>query len=71
MFKEFLSAVRTSPDAQDALERAAKDELCRNFGNAWKVIVDYDEDKPAEKKELNGRVEMVVRVEREGRRITR
>jgi len=70
-FKDFIAEIRASPEPRAALEVAASDPYCRNFGNAWKVLVDYDEDKPAEKKELSGKVEMVVVVERESRRITR
>lgn len=70
LFKEFLEAVRSNPDAQDALLKAAKDPDSKNFGNAWKVLTDYDDAKPAAKKAMTGTFDVTVRVQREGRRVT-
>lgn len=69
-FKDFLARLRQSPGLHLALERAAQDETCQGFKSALKVLSDYDDDKPAEKKVLSGKLEVVVRVAREGRRIT-
>lgn len=50
-FKSFLKALREDPEAQQAIERAAKDEKGRAFAAAWGVITDYDEGKPGKKVE--------------------
>ncbi len=55
-----LKDLRRSAEAQQALARAAADETCRGFGTAWKVLADYDEEKPAERKELKGDVKVSV-----------
>lgn len=69
-FKDFLARLRQDPTLHEALERAARDETSRGFASALKVMTDYDDDKPAEKKQLSGKVEVVVRIAREGRRVT-
>jgi hypothetical protein len=67
----FLKELRESPDAQAALEAAALDHNNRNFGNAWKLAAMYDEEKPAEKRELSGKitVELAERLKRARERI--
>lgn len=70
VFKTFLARLRQDPDFQDALEKAAKDPTGRGFGAALKVVTDYDDDKPAEKKQIGGAIELRVKIEREGRRIS-
>lgn len=69
-FKAFLATLRTDPTFQDALEKAAKDPDSRGFSSALKVISDYDDDKPAEKRQIVGPVEVHVKVTREGARRT-
>ena len=69
-FKDFLKRLRANPEALAALERAAKDETLRSFGGAWKLASEYDEDKPAEKKQISGKVEVRVSIVRENRRNT-
>lgn len=69
-FKDFLAKLRANPEALTAFETAAKDPTHRNFGAAWKLMADYDEEKPPEKRQIVGPVEVTVRVVREGRRIT-
>ena len=69
-FKDFLAKLRANPKALEALERGACDETLKSFGSAWKLITEYDPDKPAARKELSGKVEVTVRVAREGRRQT-
>ena len=62
--------MRDDPDARAALVAAASYSTCRNFGNAWKLATDYDAEKPAEKHTIVGPIEVRVRIEREGRRVT-
>ena len=69
VFKDFLRTLRESPEARAALELAMTSASGRNFGNAWKIATDYDDEKPAEKSEA--KMELVIKIEREGRRITR
>lgn len=69
-FKDFLKRLREDPAFQDALEAAALDYKSRGYTAALKVITDYDDTKPAEKKQIVGPVEVRVRVIREGRRAT-
>lgn len=69
-FKDFLAELRRDPLAQAALEKAAKDSESRSFGAAWKIVADYDDEKPAEKRQIVGPVEVHVKFAREGRRVT-
>lgn len=69
-FTSFLTKLRQNPALHQALERAVTDETSPGFRSALKVLTDYDTEKPAEKKELSGKLEVTVRVAREGRRIT-
>lgn len=69
-FKAFLSKLRSDPGFQQAIETAAKDPGSRGFSAALKLVTDYDDEKPAEKKEVSGKLEVRVRIEREGRRVT-
>ena len=69
-FKDFLADLRRDPQALAALRAAACDPSLRSFGAAWKLAADYDDDKPAEKRQIVGPVEVRVRIEREGRRVT-
>jgi hypothetical protein len=50
-FTSFLKTVREDPEAQAAIERAAKDEKSRAFSAAWGIITDYDEQRPGQKVE--------------------
>ena len=69
-FKAFLAKLRNNPKALAALEAAACDPTLKSFGAAWKLATDYDDDKPAEKRQIVGPVEVHVKVVREGRRLT-
>jgi hypothetical protein len=66
----FLAELRQKPDVHQAIEEAASDPNCRNFGMALKLIAEYDHERPAEKRQIVGPVEVRVRYEREGRRAT-
>lgn len=69
-FKDFLAQLRRDPEALEAFRQAALDPTCRSFGSAWKLMSDYDDEKPAEKKQIVGPIEVRVKMVREGRRIT-
>jgi hypothetical protein len=45
-FKNFIRELRDNPDVQDALKRAAQDEYSRGFAAAWKIITEYDPERP-------------------------
>lgn len=63
-FKHFLANLRNSAAAQRALQKAAEDSKSPNFRTAWKLLSEYDEEKPAPpKQELGG--ELIVRVVRD------
>lgn len=66
----FLKRLRQSAKAQLALQAAAEDPDSRNFATAWRYLAEYDDDKPAEKRELSGKVEISVKMTREGPRRT-
>ena len=61
-FRLFLASIRDSPAAQEALRQAASDPNSRNFGPAWRVLTDYDDDKPAKKSEVSGPLAGPVKV---------
>jgi hypothetical protein len=69
-FKDFLAELRRDPEFQDAVRQAAKDPNSRGFGNALKLLAEYDDEKPAEKRQIVGPVEVHVKIAREGRRVT-
>lgn len=69
-FTRFLARLRQSPELHASLERAIMDEKGRGFASALKVLTDYDTEKPAEKRELSGQVQVTVVVKREGKRRT-
>ena len=69
-FKDFLAELRASPEFQAALKQAASDPNSRGFGNAVKLLAEYDDDKPAEKRQIVGPIEVRVKIAREGRRTT-
>lgn len=64
-FKDFLARLRRDPKALAAFRAAALDSSNRSFGAAWKLAAEYDEEKPAEKKQLQGKFEVSVRFVRE------
>ena len=41
-----LRAIREDPRAQDALREAACDPESRGFGVAWRILTEYDPDRP-------------------------
>lgn len=65
-----LAKLRESPELAQSLENAVKDYESRAFPAALKLLSDYDSEKPAEKHAIVGPVEVRVRIEREGRRVT-
>src|ERR1700737_162464 len=67
-FKNFLSDLRADPAGLAAFETVARDPKLKNWGAAWKLMADYDDDKPAEKHAIVGPVEVRVKIVREGRR---
>lgn len=70
-FKDFMrDEIRNGFKSRHALVEASQDPESKSFSTAWKVATDYDDDKPAEKRQIVGPVEVVVKVVREGRRIT-
>jgi hypothetical protein len=66
----FLAELRQKPDVHQAIEEAASDPDCRSFGMALRLIAEYDNEKPAEKRQIVGPVEVHVKMVREGRRLT-
>jgi hypothetical protein len=50
-FKDFLAELRRDPDAQAALEAAAKNPKSPGFRSAWQLAAQYDTEKPGEKHE--------------------
>lgn len=69
-FKAFLAKLRADPGFHAAIETAAKDPSSRGYSAALKLVSEYDEDKPAEKQQIVGPIEVSVRIVREGRRVT-
>ncbi len=69
-FKTFLAKLRSDPEFHDALEKASRDPESRGFNAALKLMSDYDDEKPAEKRQIVGPVEVHVKFAREGRRTT-
>lgn len=69
-FKNFLAKLRRDPRLHASLEQAIANPESRGFSSALKLLTEYDDDKPVEKKELSGKLEVLVRVAREGRRVT-
>ncbi len=63
-FKDFIrEEIRNGFKSRHALVEASQDTESKAFGIAWKLAADYDDEKPAEKKELSG--ELVIRVVRD------
>jgi hypothetical protein len=70
-FKEFIKAeIRNGFKSRHALVEASTDPASKGFSIAWKLAADYDDDKPAEKHAIVGPVAVIVRIEREGKRVT-
>ncbi len=59
-FKEYLATLRKSAATQMALAAALSDPESRGFAPALRVLSEYDEEKPAEKKQLSGDVRVSV-----------
>ena len=51
-FKDFLAELRKDQTAQEVLKAVATDAGNKNCVAAWKLIADYDDEKPAKKLEL-------------------
>ncbi len=62
-FATFLKSLREDEDVQAAMKQAASDPNSRGYGAVIRTLTDYDDEKPAEKKQLSG--ELVVRVKRD------
>ena len=69
-FAAFLTELRNDEAVQDAIRAAATDPTSKGFAPVLRALTDYDNDKPAEKRQVVGPVEVKVRIVREGRRIT-
>lgn len=69
-FKALLRRIRESPELAASIEAAVADHESRAFPAALKLLSDYDDEKPAEKRQIVGPIEVRVRVTREGRRVT-
>jgi hypothetical protein len=70
-FKDFIrDEMRNGFKSRHALIEASRDPESKGFNIAWKLAADYDDDKPAEKHAIAGKVEVTVRIQREGRRLT-
>ncbi len=59
-FSHFLKNLRNSAAAQEAVKAALSDPESRGFSAALRTVTDYDEEKPAEKKQLSGDVKVSV-----------
>lgn len=68
--RAFLAALRSDPAVQAALRAALLDHTSRGFGVALRILAAYDEDKPAQKQQIVGPLEVQVRFAKEGRRTT-
>ena len=68
---DFLEELRESEDLHQSLREIVKNPRARNFPMVMKLIMAYDEERPAVRRETSGTQEITVRFEREGRRITR
>jgi hypothetical protein len=53
-FTQFLTRLRESPELAASLMTAVSNPESRAFSSALKVLTDYDEDKPAKRKEVTG-----------------
>ena len=67
---EFMRQLRADPKVQAAVKEAATDHTSPGFRSAVKLLADYDDAKPAEKRQIVGPVDVRVTIEREGRRTT-
>ena len=67
---EFMRQLRADPKVQAAVKEAATDHTSPGFRSAVKLLADYDDEKPAEKRQIVGPVDVRVTIEREGRRTT-
>lgn len=52
-FKDFLAELRKDPTAQETLKAVATDAGNKNCVAAWKLIAEYDDEKPAKKVEVS------------------
>lgn len=56
-FKAFLAKLRDDPEFQQAIEDAATDPSSRGFSAALKLVTDYDDEKPAQRVQIDvGRI---------------
>jgi len=68
--RAFLAALRSDPDVQKAFREALLDCNSRGFGAALRILTQYDNDKPAEKRQIVGPTVVTVQYVREGRRVS-
>jgi len=68
--RAFLAALRCDPDVQKAFREALLDHNSRGFGVALRILAMYDDERPPEKRQIVGPVEIQVKIVREGRRVT-
>ena len=69
-FSAFLKSLRDKPEVQEAIEDAATDADSKGFQAVLRVMADYDTDRPADKHQIVGPIEVRVRVVKEGKRTT-
>lgn len=70
-FSTFMRELRESSDVQAAIEAAAKNPASRGFPPTLRAMTDYDDERPAEKQQIIGPIEIRVKFVREGRKATK
>ncbi len=60
-----LKGLRGSAKVQKALAKAASDPESKGFATAWRVLSEYDDEKPAEKHTIVGPVVVSVKFSNE------
>ena len=63
-FAVFMRDLRGAPDVQAAIRRAAADEDSRGFGAVLKTLIEYDDEKPAQRIELSTPMSNAERAQR-------
>lgn len=63
-FKNFLAQLRDDPKVRTALHKTLKDNASRHYAAALKVIVDYDDQLPANRLTPEERAAKIAEIER-------
>lgn len=69
-FTAFMRSLREHPDVQQAILDAARDPMSKGFAAVLRQMAEYDDEKPAERQEIVGPVEVRVRFVDEAKRTT-